>query len=279
MRGRCGSRSVGEPEAWLLLEAAAPPAGEAHLLLAALHRLGARAVDREGGRVVALFSPHADPAALAVEAEIAVRASTSVAEPEVTWRRLSPGERAARLGPAPPALGVAGRSIRLEASTAFGTAEHPTTRSCLRLLEAHLGSGDRVLDVGAGSAILAIAAVLLGADRAVALESDPVACAAARRNVALNDVEGRVRVREVAVAPGSRGDRGRYDVVVANIEAGILLPLIPGLAPAVREGGLLILSGVLRAERAKAVAAVRAAGLTVEAEEVDDGWWTGAMRR
>ncbi len=265
--------------AWLLLETDSPPAGEAHLLVDALHRLGARAVEREGRGVAALFPPHDDPAALAAEARIAVRASIGGPEPRITWRRLSSAERAARLGPAPPPLHVGGRHIRLEASTAFGTAEHPTTRSCLRLMEERVSRGDRVLDVGAGSAILAMAAVALGARRAMALESDPEACAAARRNVKLNRLRGRVRVREEVVTPGSLGRRGRYDGVVANLPAGILRPLLPDLAGAARRDGWVILSGVLRSERAEVLRAALDAGLREDRAEVDDGWWTAALTR
>lgn len=268
-----------DPGRWLLLSLAAAPAGEAFLLVDALRRLGARSVEREGPRVVAVFPPHPRPDELAAEVRVAVRASTSLTDPAVSWSRLDPDAWAARLGPAPAPVCVGGLSLRLDASTAFGTAEHPTTRSCLRLLDALVVDGDRVLDVGAGSAILAIAAVLLGAGRADALEADPVACEAARRNVALNDVAGRVRVRETRVTPGSLGRRTRYDGVVANLQAEILHPLIPDLAGATAPGGWVLLSGAIRAERERVVGSAEAAGLRLEAEEVDDGWWTGRLSR
>lgn len=196
------SGGSGSDRRWLLLSVAAPPPGEAFLLVDALRRLGARSVEREGARVVALFSPHAHAEELAAEVGVAVRASTSLTDPAVTWRRLDRDAWAARLGPPPAPVRVGDLVIRLDPSTAFGTAEHPTTRSSLRLLEGLVARGDRVLDVGAGSAILSIAAVLLGARRADALEADPLACEAARRNVRLNDLAGRVRVRQTHVVPG-----------------------------------------------------------------------------
>lgn len=273
------SGGSGSDRRWLLLSVAAPPPGEAFLLVDALRRLGARSVEREGARVVALFSPHAHAEELAAEAGVAVRASTSLTDPAVTWRRLDRDAWAARLGPPPAPVRVGDLVIRLDPSTAFGTAEHPTTRSSLRLLEGLVARGDRVLDVGAGSAILSIAAVLLGARRADALEADPLACEAARRNVRLNDLAGRVRVRQTHVVPGSLGRRSRYDGVIANLEAEILRPLIADLAGAASAGGWVVLSGALRSERDAIVETAESAGLRLEVEGVDDGWWTGCLSR
>lgn len=293
---------------WLLLSMAAPEPRDAHLLVDALHRVGARSVEREEGRVVALFPPPDDPAAHAAETALAVRASTRLTDPELTWSRLTPDEWAARLAAGHPARRVTDRIvvvadvgvapdpdvrpspaagpgpagdllIRLDPSTAFGTAEHPTTRACIRMLDDLVAPGDRVLDVGAGSAILSIAAVVLGAAGATALEVDPVSCAAARRNVALNGLEGRVVVEEVRVTGTSLEDRGRYQGVMANLHAGILQPLIPALAALPAPAGWVILSGVLREERDGIVDAARSAGLRLAGESMDEGWWTGRLER
>lgn len=275
----------------------------------ALHRLGARSVEREEGRVMALFHGGRDPASLIAAVELAIRASTSLRAPTVTWRPLGAEEWVARWGSAAPPVRVSNRLLviggageeppgagsrsggsdlqvlRLEPSVAFGSAGHPTTRACLRAVDRLIRTGDRLLDVGAGSGIIAIAGVLLGAERARALEADPAACAAARRNAALNGVEAQVRVQEVEVRPGGvglwglRGLRGlrRWTGVVANMPSPILRPLIPDLADALARGGWLVLSGVLRAERDGIVAAAEGAGLRLDGEEVDDGWWTGRL--
>lgn len=284
---------------WLLLSLPAPPPGEAILLVEALRGLGARAVEREQGAVVAAFPPGADPAALVPRAEVAVRAATSLPGGFVHWRWLDRDEWMARWGrgQAPRRIserlvvvvgaegGAPGgeRVIRLEPSSAFGTAEHATTRSCLRMLDEVVEVGDRVLDVGSGSGVLAIAAAALGASSVLALEADPVACAAARRNVTLNGVDDRVDVRERTLVPGTlRGSTGSsvgYDGIVANIGSEVLARLVPELAGALTGGGWLILSGVLPSERDALLAAARVAGLRAMAQEVEDSWWTGRLVR
>ena len=169
--------------------------------------------------------------------------------------------------------------VRLDPGVAFGTAEHPTTRACLALLDVRVGRDHRVLDVGAGSGILAIAAALLGADAVLALESDPVACRAARRNAEVNGVADRVEVRELEVGPGDLKKVGRFDGVLINIEARVSAPLVPVVPVALRPGGWFILSGVVGGERADAVAAAEAAGLELVEERPERSWWSGAFER
>ncbi|MBW3535360.1 MAG: 50S ribosomal protein L11 methyltransferase, partial [Gemmatimonadetes bacterium] len=144
----------------------------------ALRRLGARAVIREDERVLAWLPPPADVDARVREAEAALRASTSMTDPALSWRWQSheawmerwgrgvePRRVSERIVVAPPGRDAGGGAgdvvIRLEPGAAFGTAEHPTTRGCLRLLEAVSRPGGKVADIGTGSGILAIAAALL----------------------------------------------------------------------------------------------------------------------
>lgn len=261
-------------------------------------------------RLLALFPEPADPEGLVADIVVAVRASTSLGTVTPRWRWLEHDEWVARWGGGHPARRVSdrlaivvgesgaargldgvdraiggyaanpgGQVIRLEPSSAFGTAEHPTTRACLRMLDGIVRDGDRVLDIGSGSGVLSIAAVLLGAVSAMALEADPVACAAARRNAALNGVSDPIEVLEVEVRPGSLRDRSPFDGIVANIGAEVLRPLLPDLVAALATHGWLILSGVTPRERDDLVASARGVGLAVAGADVLEGWWTGRFER
>lgn len=287
--------------AWLVLTVPPPPRGEEHLLVDALRRVGARAVEREAGGFLAHFPPPADVEALLAEVRSALRASSSLREPRLAWRReaepwagrwreeMVPRRVTPRLAVAPADGEVTDGEaadgdgatvvVRLEPGVGFGTASHPTTRACLRQLDPLVEPGCRLADVGAGSGILAIAAALLGAAEVVALESDAAACEAAGRNSARNGVERRVDVRCATADAAVLGGLGRFDGVAANLELGIVAPLLGALHGALREGGWLVVSGILRAERDGLVRRATAAGLALQAEDVEDGWWTGRFRR
>jgi ribosomal protein L11 methyltransferase len=282
-----------EPTRWLVLSALVPPAGEEYLMVAALRRLGARAITREGERVIAwLAAPRAVERAVRA-AESAIRASTSMTDPALTWwwethdewvarwvRAVEPRRVTARIVVAPIGReferGAGDVVIRLEAGVAFGTAEHGTTRGCLRLLERLLRRGDRVADIGTGSGVLAVAAALLGARHVLALDADPLACAGARRNATANGVAARVEVREVTVGPADLQTLPPCDVVLANLEAGIIGTLLPGLRDVLAPGGRLIASGVTAGERRTVLAAAAAAGL-VPYEQADEAGWLSVV--
>ena len=130
--------------------------------------------------------------------------------------------------------------LALESGLAFGTGNHASTRLAVVTLENELIPGLRVLDVGAGTGILAIVAARLGAGGVDAVDIDPVAVGVARENAERNGVADIVRVEHCTF--GSDDSRhGEYDVVVANNVASLLMDLAPSLAGAVRAGGLLIL--------------------------------------
>jgi ribosomal protein L11 methyltransferase len=200
--------------------------------------------------------------------------------------------------------------LRLDPGMAFGTGQHPTTRLCLEALESQLRPGHQVLDLGTGSGILAIAAALLGAARAVALDVDPVAVGVARQNVAANGLEGRVQVLErglSAVVPrmpdkrrsrgflasagcsgGARKPRLRarsarsvpfpdtdapcFDMVLANISSAAITEMAPDLARALAPGGTLIVSGISEASAGACRHALEKTGLRVIEQAQRDGW-------
>jgi ribosomal protein L11 methyltransferase len=134
--------------------------------------------------------------------------------------------------------------IDLDPGMAFGTGHHPTTDLCLRWLESTSIRDKQVLDVGAGSGILSIAAVLLGAEHVDAVEIDDVAGRALQENLDMNDVGDRVSVYVGDFGAGV-GPQGTYDLVIANIISSILMKLAIPLAKAMKPRGQLLLSGVI----------------------------------
>lgn len=134
---------------------------------------------------------------------------------------------------------------------AFGSGTHETTRLVLREIDRRVRPGDKVLDVGCGSGILAVAAALLGAASIRAVDVDPDAVAVTRENAQLNHVASRIHV---STTPVERL-RGRYDLVVANIETVVLERIAAPLGARVAPGGTLILSGVLVGEQDRVTAA------------------------
>lgn len=147
--------------------------------------------------------------------------------------------------------------VVLDPGMAFGTGTHPTTSLCLAAIGAALGARRRarVLDVGTGSGLLAIAAARLGAARVVATDNDPVALEVAAENAARNGVE-----LELSGEPPDRLD-GEFELVVANILANTLVELAPGIAARLAPGGTLLLSGILGGQEDAVRDAYLAAGL------------------
>ena len=165
--------------------------------------------------------------------------------------------------------------ITLDPGRAFGTGQHGTTLLCLTALERLVAVGDFVLDVGAGSGILALAAARLGAARVDALDTDPVAVAATRGNATRNGLDANIDAREGSLGaawPWSTEPRGRYDCVVMNIALAVVTELLPDAAAALRPGGAFIAGGFLAEAAGEVEAAARAAGLRDVVSEVDGEW-------
>jgi ribosomal protein L11 methyltransferase len=156
----------------------------------------------------------------------------------------------------------------------FGTGRHPATRLALVLLEEHVRPGDRVLDLGTGSGVLAVAAARLGAGKVLALDIDAAAVAVARETVSLNGLAGAVEV----VRGGVGSAAPPYDVVAANVFPNVLIELAPHLAAAVRRGGVLVASGSVAARAEGAAEAVHAMCLSLE-ERRSRGDWVGMVFR
>ncbi len=165
--------------------------------------------------------------------------------------------------------------ITLDPGRAFGTGQHGTTRLCLAALDRLIRPGEAVLDVGTGSGILALAAARLGAARVDALDTDPVAVAAARENAARNGLGDRINGLEGSLGaawPWATPARGAYDCVVMNISLEAVTGLLPGAVAALRSGGVLVAGGFLAEAVAEVEAAARAAGLHDVVSELDGEW-------
>ncbi len=167
--------------------------------------------------------------------------------------------------------------VSIDPGMAFGTGQHPTTAMCLRALE-EIGSRDAaVLDLGCGSGILSIAAVLLGARRVLALDTDPLAIKAAHQNVADNGVAEDIEARAGTIEEDGTPDE-TFDLALANISGLTLERLAPALAARLKRGGRLIASGFLEEAVNGLKSAFEANGLRVE-RVVEDGVWRAILAR
>jgi len=165
----------------------------------------------------------------------------------------------------------AGRHVlRIDPGRAFGTGHHPTTRSCLLEIERACAPRPpaRGLDVGCGSGVLALAMRSLGVPRVTAVDDDPIALEATREAARAN------RLEPLTLGRSLESRRGRYELVVANLFANLLVRLAPTLARRLAPGGTLILSGLLESQEAEVRAALRAAGLPVHRRRCLSTWVT-----
>lgn len=253
----------------------------------ALFGVGSLGVHEDGASLVTQFPASTDIAAV----RRAVLAADPTADVEIApaapvdwstgWRALIGAHDLGPLAIVPPWL-ADGRdpahTIVIDPGMAFGTGDHPTTRGVTRLLPDAIRPGDLIADLGAGSAVLAIAAAKLGAGRVVAIEFDPDAIGNAEANVERNGVASAVTVIE--------GDAGLLlplvapvRVVLANIISSVLIELLPVIEAALAPDGDAILSGILWDERATMLDIFAARGWRVVAEDHEDAWWSVHIQR
>lgn len=251
-------------------------------------RTGQAVEERDDGTLVTFaedeHAADALVAALVAEGGAPVQASRRALEPvdwTTRWRDGLGARRFGRLTVAPSWLDQPfgdRPTVVLDPESAFGSGEHGSTRAALTLLERHLRAGDRVLDLGTGSGILAVAAVKLGAARAVGIENDPEAVPVAWRNARRNEVDDRVEFLE-----GEAADLapllGPADLLLSNILRTINTALLPAIVTATRPGGIAIFSGMERAEAGLFHPVLAAAGFSALDEVEDDDWWAVAAVR
>lgn len=173
--------------------------------------------------------------------------------------------------------------LHIDPGTAFGTGMHETTQLCIRQLKKYVTPETRLLDVGTGSGILAIVALLYGAKEAEGTDLDPCTVDAVKENMAANGIgEDKFRLtigniitdRKIQEQMGY----GRYDIVTANILADVLVPLTPVIVPHLKPGGIYITSGIIDDKEETVTEAVKAAGLEV-AEVNYQGEWVSVTAR
>lgn len=157
----------------------------------------------------------------------------------------------------------------LDPGLAFGTGGHETTSLCLETLDEVVAGGERVLDIGTGSGVLAIAALKLGAAAAEGVDIDPVAVRTAGENAALNGVADRLKV---LVGDLSDQASGQYQIITANIVAQAILSLAPAVPGLLAEGGTFIASGIIDTRADEVAEGLRNAGLTVKQIKQKRGW-------
>jgi ribosomal protein L11 methyltransferase len=264
-----------------------PDAGRRGAVLETLFAAGSRAVEEVGDDLRTYLPPDSDRHAV-IRALWAASPGARVDTAQVllpawdsAWRNGLRTHRAGRLTIAPPWLAAGLKptsTVVVDPGMAFGTGDHPTTRGVLRLMGDVIRPGDRVADLGAGSAVLSIAAAKLGAGRVAAIELDTDAIGNAEANVRANGVGDRVSVLggDAAVllplvAP--------VRVVLANIGAQVILELLTTIRCALDANGEAIVGGIIKDERPAFVGALREAGLAVRAEDGEEDWWSAAVAR
>lgn len=168
------------------------------------------------------------------------------------------------------------KMLIIDPGLAFGTGSHETTSSCIEALSDHVKAGDSVLDVGCGSGILSIAALLCGAETALGIDIDPNAARVAKENAALNPLDGRFSSLAGNILDESdtllKEALGVYDVVVANIVADVIIPLSGMIRRHLKAQGYFITSGILSPRAAEVRAALERNGFTILEEKHKREW-------
>ena len=255
--------------------------------LGALFASGAQGVHEDGTSLVTHFPPGTDLQRVHLsltEADHSVVIETSPVPDidwSVQWKSRIVAHQLGALTVAPPWLAdqfEAARCIVIDPGMAFGTGDHATTRGVIRLMPQVIRAGDVVADLGAGSAVLAIAAAKLGASRVYAIELEHDSIENAIENAERNGVADIVHVFEgdaTAFLPLIAPVR----LVLANIISSVLVELLPIIGLCLAEDGDAILSGILRDERDAMIGVLRDHGWMIVAEDAEDIWWSAIIRR
>lgn len=285
------------PDRWLVITVRVPDEDVREALVDMLLALGGAAVEEDVDLLTTYILPPEDPERFLRDAADRLDQAAGQAA-EVIWRWQSDedwaeewkrGLKPRRVGErlvvtptwAEPETRAGDIVLAIDPEMAFGTGEHASTRGALRLTEAAVRGGDRVLDVGSGSGILAIAAARLGAAEVLAVECDADALENAHDNIARNGVADRVEFVQglVDLEYLKRLGDGRFEVILGNVLSGVLRPLLPGFHDALTPGGRVVLAGIMEHEADEVIEAAEAAGFELVREDLEEEWWAGLVAR
>jgi len=225
--------------------------------------LGALDVEMSGTRITALMPDSVTPA----------QVSTTLSSADVVTSEARARDAGSVWVLSPRPVHVAGRVLHLIDAEAFGTGQHPTTALCLEALQAALADRpDRVLDVGTGSGVLALAALLLGVPRATGVDIEPEALRVAAENARLNGVHERLQL----TPGGPEAVTGTWPLVLANVLAAPLIEMAPALVRRVGHHGHLVLSGIPSAAHEEVGRAYRQLGMR-PLRTGSSGTWTAQV--
>jgi ribosomal protein L11 methyltransferase len=261
------------------------PSADPQRVIDALFEAGSQGVQEAGSALITHFPPGTDSSSI----ETAIRSADPGASIQIElappadwsqWRASVQSHRLGRITITPPWIEPEDESIHvvIDPAMAFGTGEHATTRGVVRLMQKLDSMPDKVADLGAGSAVLAICAAKLGAKNVIAIELDPDAIGNAEENVAVNDVAGTVRVVQ--------GDAklllpliSPVGLILANIISSVLTELLPVMAESLSHRGFAILSGILAEERDMMLRQISAGGWEVVSDDLEANWWSVLITR
>jgi len=170
-----------------------------------------------------------------------------------------------------------GRTVlSIDPGAAFGTGTHATTSLCLGVLDKKVNDGIKVLDIGCGSGILAIASVLLGAESAVGVDIDAQSVKTAKENAQINHISDKT---EFMVGDLADKVSGKYNIVCANIVADVIIRLLPDVGQFMAEDSILIISGIIDIRKDDVMAAVNKNGFTVAEEHYRENWCAFVLKQ
>lgn len=166
--------------------------------------------------------------------------------------------------------------LEIDPSMSFGSGQHETTRLCMELLETYVTEDTNMLDVGTGSGILSVEALLLGAKRVMAVDIDPLSVRVAGENAVLNGVQARFTAQQADL---SQGIEGTYNLVTANIVADVIIRLLEDIHRVITPDGILVASGIIDIREQDVTAALETAGFQLLETRYDRGWVAIAARK